>query len=156
MTREDVEQIRQELDQVERTPDGRLLVDDVIEAAKENKDWELHKRFNWNIKEAALEHWREVCRRVIRQVHITKPDGSGEVTRHYINLTPSGEEQGYHILAEVLDDKERRVKLLLQSKREAENWLSSFQMKYGQLSELDLSILERAVKRTFAGVDDIE
>jgi len=153
MTQEELNAIRSELEKIPR-PGGRLMVDDVIAAARDNKDWELHKRFNWNVKEAALEHWREIARKVIRTIHVLTPKGSGEVTRHFINLTQSGDDQGYHVLAEVLDDVERRAMLLCQSKREAENWVKSFYARYGQLTELDLTILERAVKRTFAGVDD--
>jgi hypothetical protein len=48
---------------------GRVTPDRVIEAARDPAS-PLHRLFNWNIEQAALEHWRQTAREIINRVTV--------------------------------------------------------------------------------------
>lgn len=63
--------------------DAELLqVDDVIRWARKHTQSKLHGEYNWNVKQAAWEHWRFTTRRLI-QLHITYADGE----RKFVSLS---------------------------------------------------------------------
>lgn len=69
MTNEQREQIRLRLEQLAAANNGRLEVDHVIADAKSPAS-PLHNQFEWNLKKAALEHWRNTARQLISSVRV--------------------------------------------------------------------------------------
>jgi hypothetical protein len=49
---------------------GHLYVDKVWKTAQANPSSALYGRFNWNLEEAAIEHWRTTARQLIREFRL--------------------------------------------------------------------------------------
>lgn len=121
-----------ELELICKRNGGVLRAADIVEFAK-NPETTLHSEFNWNIKEAANEHWLSTARRIVRAVvHIVGEDGDGILVRTYVNLLPDRGEISYRMLEDVLSDEEMTNQMLSDALRE----LTSFRRKYATLKEL--------------------
>jgi hypothetical protein len=93
--------------------DGTVTPDSVIEAARDEGS-PLHSRFNWDIEEAAMEHWRDTARGIIRSVRVVvkterihfkpKMPAAPEFIRD-----PSAKSgtQGYSRVSEIRSDEDR-------------------------------------------------
>lgn len=86
---------------------GTLTPDAVIEDAQD-PDSPLHDEFDWNVEAAAMEHWREQARRLIRSVHVeVKTETTSVVIPRYIR-NPAAEPamQGYAETAKIRTNEE--------------------------------------------------
>ena len=63
------EAIRVRLDELTTLNNGRITPEIVVADAKD-KDSPLHGQFNWNVDEAAYQHWIDTARGVIRSVYV--------------------------------------------------------------------------------------
>lgn len=86
---------------------GTLTPDLVIEAAR-SEDSPLHGCFTWDVKRAAMEHWRDQARHLIRSVKV-------EVTTTHFSLrapafvrdpSAAGDTQSYTSLGRLQTDQE--------------------------------------------------
>lgn len=86
---------------------GVLTPDMVIEEAK-NPDSPLHERFEWDVEKAAVEHWRDTARSIIRSVRIEYRVDNRKVSCVGYVRDPSAErgEQGYVPLAKLKSQDE--------------------------------------------------
>jgi hypothetical protein len=69
MTNEERQKIKERLEQIAAANGGRLEVDHVIADAKQPSS-PLHGQFEWNVKKAAMEHWRDTARQLISSVRV--------------------------------------------------------------------------------------
>jgi len=93
--------------------DGTVTPDSVILAARDPNS-PLHARFNWDIEEAAMEHWRDTARSLIRSVRVivktehisfrpklpAAPEFIRDPSAKYNN-------QGYSRVSEIRSDEDR-------------------------------------------------
>jgi hypothetical protein len=93
--------------------DGTVTPDSVIAAARDPKS-PLHDRFNWDVEGAAMEHWRDTARQIIRSVRVT-------VKTEHISFKPKfraapefirdpsakSSQQGYSRVSELRTDEDR-------------------------------------------------
>lgn len=82
--------------------------DIVIEDAKDEAS-PLHTEFEWDVDRAALEHWRETARRIIRVVTVTVQTHKVIVPVPAYVRDPDSKtkEQGYVATAELRSNKDR-------------------------------------------------
>ena len=105
--------IETELNLIRREHGGVLDPSDVVDYARKNKSSELHGRFNWNVSEAAREHWLWQARQIIR-VHVQvldRGDGSTAPMRAYFN-TADEPERGYRPTKPALSHEETRARII--------------------------------------------
>lgn len=86
---------------------GSLSPDDVVEDAR-RKDSPLHDLFEWDTKKAALEHWREVARALIRSVRVVVVNEERTITAPYFVRDPSlpSGTQGYTTTKRLRDESD--------------------------------------------------
>jgi len=85
---------------------GFLDLDRVIEAAK-NPDDPMHNEFTWDVKQAALEHWKNQARAMIRKVRYVETITKVELdVSKYVSVSSSTQRAGYMSLDRVRDRKE--------------------------------------------------
>lgn len=101
------EQVRIALQEIADRNGGRLTPDDVVVEAR-NPQSVLHELFNWDIEQAAMSHWRDRAREIIRSVRVEiKTDTTIIESVAYVrdpDVEP--EEQGYISTVVLRDDKE--------------------------------------------------
>lgn len=81
-------QIRQELLAI-KGGEELLRVDDVIDWARKHKDSALFKEYEWDVKKAAREHWRDTTRRLIA-LHVTYETGERRLVSLSIDRSRPG------------------------------------------------------------------
>lgn len=135
-TRED------ELELIRKNHGGVLRPEDMVEFAKD-PETTLHHDFNWDIEEAAYQHWLETARRIIRAVVTIVGEGDTAISyRAYVSLSSDRGKDGYRAIAEVFTDEERTEIMLQDALQE----LSSFKKKYYVLKQL---------KKIFEDIDEV-
>ena len=107
--------------------EGDLTVDSVLAKAKDSSS-ALHNYsgFNWNMEEAAEQHWRYVTRKLI-QVYVEvvqEPDGNSIEVRGWASVVDETGERVYRRTARVL--KEDRARLILQICDRCESAIKSY------------------------------
>ncbi len=125
--------IVQELEQIREKGDGILKSETVVKYA-ENPDTALHSCFTWDDGEAAHQYRLYQARQVIRVCITNSPQEDLPPMRVFVSLKGDRKEKGggYRSMIDVLNDDEKRQRLLDQALSEAVNW----QSKYKHLSEL--------------------
>lgn len=120
-----------ELESLKRS-DGLIVPADMVEFAKD-KTTALHSEFNWNIKEAAYQHWLDQARQLLR-VYVTVIPVENKPIRVFASLTTDRvkERGGYRIMVDVMNDKQMRDQMLQDAFVQFEN----MQRKYQSLQEL--------------------
>lgn len=88
-----------------RNPDGLLLIEDVVKAARSKKS-SLHTEFEWDDAKAA-EKWREEQARNLIRAHVTYEPRVARETRGYLSVPTDRENGGgYRPTSEVLSRPE--------------------------------------------------
>lgn len=93
---------------------GVLRPDDVVEAARD-KDSPLHGCFEWDKTKAALEHWRDVARTLIRSVRVVIQNETTTIRAPYFVRDPdaASKDQGYVALKSIRSESEQARELLV-------------------------------------------
>jgi hypothetical protein len=109
--------IKKELDEVKKCNGGVLRPSDVVEFAKKNKASELNKKFNWDVAEAAQEHWLWQARRIINVHYIVvkdRGDGKPIEMRSFVIEQPTEgvSERGYISTEKALSQPASRERVL--------------------------------------------
>lgn len=96
LTGEKREAIRLRLEELERAGGGRLTPQAVVNDAQD-ADSPLHDQFNWDVNEAALQHWLDQARQLIVSVKYVFKNETTTVRAVYYHRDPTaaGGEQGY-------------------------------------------------------------
>ncbi len=110
-----------------RRSDGRILPEDVVEAAR-SRSSPLHDQFDWNDTVAARK-WRIEQARELLRVTVTLIPGVKEPIRAFVSLS---NEKGYRMTVNVLANTQQRNQLLAVAMSE----MKVFERKYGHLVEL--------------------
>jgi hypothetical protein len=96
--------LRKEIENLRRE-DGRVYPEDVVAFARKHPDSAAHARFNWNLEEAAMQHWLDRARHLIRVYVTVLPEEPRQMIRAYVNIVG---EEGYRDTATVLADPDTR------------------------------------------------
>ena len=104
---------RKYLEDMARRHNGVLMIDHVLEAAKD-EDNILHRHFEWDDSEAAKQYRREQARSLIQKCKIVVLDSTPTQVRAFISL-PSDRESGggYRMVAHVMGDADMKEELHL-------------------------------------------
>lgn len=111
--------IRTELQKLREQNDGTLRPSVVVEFARTHPKSALHKRFDWDVKRAAMEHWLGQARDLIR-VHIDIVDcgDAKKPVRTFVSFKSArayeSGERGYVETKTVLAKRETRRRLVEQ------------------------------------------
>ena len=136
--------VAKELNALQRE-DGSWSPEDVVEYARQNKKSALHNRFDWNVEEAAMEHWLLVARHLIKHIVIIEPR-SRDVTIGQLVSVPSrrgGDKGSFITMATLSNNEEWRLEVL----EEITSKLKTMKSHYASvLPELDP--VWRAIKRS--------
>jgi len=124
---------------------GILMVDDVIEAAKD-KSCVLHHHFEWDDTEAAKAYRKEQARSLIRKCKITLADMPSAEIRAFTSL-PSDRESGggYRLTSTVLNDDQMRQEFVHDIELTIARWRTKLHLLDTKTAEI-LIALEDAVK----------
>jgi hypothetical protein len=100
----------------------------VVKWAKAHKKSALHKKFQWDIRKAAQEHWLDTARRLII-LHIVADDGGPQLVSLTIDRHPGG---GYRDRDDVAKVPDLMKVLLIDAVKE----LRRVQAKYARVTAL--------------------
>lgn len=101
------DQIQHELEAL-RDGQGVLHVDAVWQWAKANPDSALHGEYEWDVRKAAEENWRQTSRQIIA-IHVINDDGERKLVSLTIDRTKGG---GYRSVDDVIANDELRKVLI--------------------------------------------
>jgi hypothetical protein len=101
------EQIRKRIQELAARRGGYIEPDDVIADAR-NPDSPLHGQFEWDVERAAMEHWRNIARKLIASVQIERVinEKTVEVVAYVRDPEKRGNEQGYVDVTILADRKD--------------------------------------------------
>lgn len=111
-------EITKELQAIAKSaPGGVLHPSEVIDFAKKNKSSALNKQFNWDVAEAAQEHWLWQARRIINTHYVVvknRGDGKAVEMRSFVVApqTDGGGERGYVATERAISRPESRERVL--------------------------------------------
>ena len=119
---------------------GILMVDDVIEAAKD-ESCVLHHHFEWDDTEAAKAYRKEQARSLIRKCKITLVDMPSAEIRAFTSL-PSDRESGggYRLTSTVLNDEQMRLEFMHDIELTIARWRSKLHLLDPRTAELLLDL----------------
>jgi hypothetical protein len=134
------------LEQMARQNNGVLMVEDVIEAAKD-ESCVLHKHFEWDDTEAARQFRKDQARSLIQRCRITLLDRSPSHIRAFVSL-PSDRETGggYRLTLNVLNDEYMKAELIHDIELTIARWKGKLHLLDSDLVEL-LEQMDDAIKR---------
>ena len=103
---------------------GGLTADLIIADAKKKRS-PLHRHFQWDVEKAAMEHWRDVARSIIREVKVKFSVDNREVsTVAYVRDPSAGRRQGYVALASARDNEDDAAGIIASELARAEGILN--------------------------------
>ena len=126
---------------------GLLLVDDVLEAAKD-KRCVLHKHFEWDDTEAARQYRREQARSLIQKCRVQIASTPDVSIRAFVSLhSDQVSGGGYRMTAAVLNDDDLKAELLNDIRLTIERWNSKLNLLDSDvvslIDELDTRIKDK-------------
>lgn len=133
------------LERLANQNNGVLLVDDVIEAAKD-ESCVLHSHFEWDDTEAAKSFRREQARSLIRRCKITLVENSSAEIRVFTSL-PSDRENGggYRLTSTVLNNEQMRMEFIHDIELTIARWRTKLYLLDTKTAEILLD-LENSIK----------
>jgi uncharacterized protein YlbG (UPF0298 family) len=143
----DLDVIQREIDRIAKTNGGALTPEMVFDEAKKI-DSPLHRFYEWDVQKAALAHWMETSRRLIRAVKviIETPEAKADV-RKYVVVRHEDNKTRYTDLGVVLQNVSMASQMLLRF----------FYLKYRNLKHLaELSGTFNAIEREIMGLSEPE
>ena len=133
------------LERLANQNNGVLLVDDVIEAAKD-ESCVLHSHFEWDDTEAAKSFRREQARSLIRRCKITLVENSSAEIRVFTSL-PSDRENGggYRLTSTVLNNEQMRMEFIHDIELTIARWRTKLYLLDTKTAEILLN-LENSIR----------
>jgi hypothetical protein len=131
---------RQVLTEIAVKKGGVLMVDDVLEEAKDEES-PLHKHFEWNDSVAAAAHRREQARALIQRCRITLVGSEPIQIRAFVSL-PNDRETGggYRLATTVMDDANLREELLHDIRLTIARWTKKLHLLDSVTAELLIQV----------------
>jgi len=102
------ELVRLRLDVIAAQSDGLLTPEAVVKDARNPKS-PLHEHFEWNVNKAAMSHWLDTARSLIRSVKVTVVTETAVLSTVAYIRDPSlgGDEQGYRSITSFKTEREK-------------------------------------------------
>lgn len=126
--------------------DGKIYPSIVVEWARANPTSALYQKFNWDVEQAAREHWLWTARQLI-SVHVIDLAGDRSTISLRIDRPTGG---GYRDLGAVLSNEQLRRMAVEQAVGELHRWAD----RYKHLAELQTVF--RAVDRVARAIEPPE
>lgn len=122
--------VGKELEGIEK--ERELTNVNVLEYAKENKNSELNKCFEWN-NEKAGENFRLIqASKILQSISIVINDEPQEITKAFVNIKTKEETKVFKNIVSVLENDEEYIQL----KQKAERDFISYRDKYNKILKL--------------------
>lgn len=143
---------RKYLEDMARQHNGVLMIDHVLEAAKD-EDNILHRHFEWDDSEAAKQYRREQARSLIQKCKIVVLDSTPTQVRAFISL-PSDRESGggYRMVAHVMGDADMKEEFLHDIQLTIARWTKKLHLIDSDIADLivqlDNELKTRDIERT--------
>jgi len=119
---------------------GILMVDDVIEAARD-KSCVLHHHFEWDDTEAAKAYRKDQARSLIRRCKITLVDSPSAEIRAFTSLSSDRESGGgYRLTSTVLNDDQMRLEFIHDIELTIARWRSKLHLLDTKTAEILLAL----------------
>lgn len=127
---------RKLLEKMARQNNGVLMVDDVLEVARDENNV-LHKHFEWDDTEAAKQFRREQARSLIQKCKITVGDKTPVHVRAFISL-PSDRDTGggYRMVADVMASDSMKEEFIHDLQLTIARWVKKVDLLESELGEL--------------------
>lgn len=112
MATETMKEERKFLERLTKSRGGMLMVDDVLDAAKDPR-CVLHKHFQWDDTKAAENYRRMQARQLIQKCTVTVEKAPDIPIRAFVSLAPDqAAGGGYRMMVDVLSDDDMKAQLL--------------------------------------------
>jgi hypothetical protein len=107
---------------------GKLTPEALVDDAKRPES-EGHELFEWDVEKAAMQHWLDRARQIIRSVTVEITTNNVEVRVPFYVRDPDAatDEQGYSSVARIRSDKEKIADVLLDELRRINSSLTRAQ-----------------------------
>lgn len=137
---------RRVLERLAQQNDGLLMVDDVLEEARDPQSI-LHKHFQWDDTKAAEAYRKQQARQLIQKVTVTIEKAPDVHIRAFVSLsTDQYEKGGYRMTANVLSDDNLKAQLLHDMQIALVKWKKQINLLDSETEEI-LGRLEQVVTR---------
>lgn len=140
MPRCKAEEAYREIERIRAERGGRMTADAFIQAARREAS-PCHKMFDWDVKHAAIEHWRSTARLILRSIVIERIGGKAH---HAYFQIQEKRARFYAPAHEIMSNKEHAHQLIAQ----AESYYLAGRARYDEVVEL--ARLHRVIDSTFS------
>lgn len=138
---------RRVLERLAQQNDGLLMVDDVLEEARDPQSI-LHKHFQWDDTKAAEAYRKQQARQLIQKVTVTIEKAPDVHIRAFVSLsTDQYEKGGYRMTANVLSDDNLKAQLLHDMQLALVKWKKQINLLDSETEEI-LDRLETVITRS--------
>jgi len=143
----EMEMERKYLTQVAKQNGGMLLVDQVIELARDENNV-LHKHFTWDDSKAADAFRKQEARALIQRCRIKLVEHEATEVRAFVSLPTDRENGGgYRLTTRVMGDDGMKDELLRDIKLTIQRWNKKLHLLDQDLAELLLAVEEKLESR---------
>ena len=138
---------RKYLEKMARQNNGVLMVDDVLEVARDETNV-LHKHFEWDDSEAAKQFRREQARSLIQRCKITVGDNTPVHVRAFVSL-PSDRETGggYRMVADVMTSVSMKEEFVHDLQLTIARWTKKLHLIDSDIADLIIQLDESLKQR---------
>lgn len=144
---------RRVLERLARQNNGLLMVDDVVEEARDPQSV-LHRHFQWDDDKAAEAYRKQQARQLIQKVTVTIEKAPDVHIRAFVSLsTDQYEGGGYRMTANVLSDDNLKAQLLHDMQLALVKWKKQINLLDNETEEI-LTRLEKVVTRSIKNRQD--
>lgn len=144
---------RRVLERLAQQNDGLLMVDDVLEEARDPQSI-LHKHFQWDDTKAAEAYRKQQARQLIQKVTVTIEKAPDVHIRAFVSLsTDQYEKGGYRMTANVLSDDNLKAQLLHDMQLALVKWKKQINLLDSETEEI-LDRLETVITRSIKDRQD--
>ena len=138
---------RRVLERLAQQNDGLLMVEDVLEEARDPQSI-LHKHFQWDNDKAAEAYRKQQARQLIQKVTVTIEKAPDVHIRAFVSLsTDQYEKGGYRMTANVLSDDNLKAQLLHDMQLALVKWKKQINLLDSETEEI-LDRLETVITRS--------
>ena len=138
-----MKQERELLTQMARQKNGMLMIDDVLEEAKD-EDSILHRHFEWDNSEAAELYRRQQARALIQKCRIQLVETEAVQIRAFVSLpTDRNAGGGYRLTSEVVSDASMKEELLHDIRLTISRWSRKLHLLDQDIADLLVEVETR-------------
>ena len=139
MPRCKAEEAYREIERIRGDRGGRMTADAFWRAAKVRTS-PCHKMFDWNVRRAAVKHWQDTARLILRSVVVERVGGK---SHHAYFQIQEKRVRFYAPAHEIMSNKDHAVQLL----KQAESYYLSGRDRYDEV--IELARIHRVIDATF-------